>query len=516
VNVNEVNISPLARRLAEENNVDWRRLQGSGPDGRVVERDVLDYLARVMAGEEDVDPTPEPLPEGMEAWPEEAGMAPVASAAPDDDESLLVLDDKEATHRSDALTPGQLDENDEPDISEDVFLFAAEDEEQVETLATEPFAAEVPAHRDEAEAPPLFDAESDEGEAPQRDAEAHLDFEGWGSAQGDEGAIPDEAGFASDVEASDDAFSWDAANAPDDEGTASAPVFAEEPASDTLERDAPSAEVADVARADARAQAREGGSDDLAFEGLADKEGETPAAQREILEDASDAGSEGAFLDGAVADDVQAAVAGAGEADTAQDAPLALAMAAPLADSAGESSALPLVSYGTLLRRYLDLSPLFEAQRAVGRVLGDGTPVAPSVFLLRAAAKALREVPLQAGRDVALAVVTDDGVGCRPVDEAAEVRFSELVTQVEALLAEPPEGLEPASLVVADMSSFEIDEAVLNLGAPALILGRILFDSSEGRYRSTLTLSGEVPPAQGAELLARVAEMLDTPVQLVL
>ncbi|MEJ2288986.1 MAG: E3 binding domain-containing protein, partial [Deinococcales bacterium] len=64
-------ISPLARRLAEENNVDWRDLHGSGAGGKVVERDVLEYLARVMAGEEDIDPTPEPVPEGMESWPEE-------------------------------------------------------------------------------------------------------------------------------------------------------------------------------------------------------------------------------------------------------------------------------------------------------------------------------------------------------------------------------------------------------------------------------------------------------------
>src|SRR5690606_32351506 len=67
--VSEPDITALARRLAEQNNVDWRRLKGSGEGGRIVERDVLDYLARVMAGEEAVDPTPEPLPEGMEAWP---------------------------------------------------------------------------------------------------------------------------------------------------------------------------------------------------------------------------------------------------------------------------------------------------------------------------------------------------------------------------------------------------------------------------------------------------------------
>lgn len=64
-------IVPVAQRLAEANNVDWRSLQGSGNEGSVVERDVLDYLARVMRGDEATDPTPEPLPEGMSAWPEE-------------------------------------------------------------------------------------------------------------------------------------------------------------------------------------------------------------------------------------------------------------------------------------------------------------------------------------------------------------------------------------------------------------------------------------------------------------
>src|SRR5690606_40497928 len=69
--VSEPDIPTLARRLAEQNNVDWRALKGSGPSGKVVERDVLDYLARVMAGEEALDPTPEPLPDGMEAWPDQ-------------------------------------------------------------------------------------------------------------------------------------------------------------------------------------------------------------------------------------------------------------------------------------------------------------------------------------------------------------------------------------------------------------------------------------------------------------
>ena len=65
-------IIPSAQRLAEANNVNWRTLQGSGDGGSVVERDVLAHLARVMLGEAETNPTPEPLPEGMRAWPEEA------------------------------------------------------------------------------------------------------------------------------------------------------------------------------------------------------------------------------------------------------------------------------------------------------------------------------------------------------------------------------------------------------------------------------------------------------------
>ncbi len=56
----EPKITPLARRLAEENGIDWRLLKGTGPDGTIVERDVLAFLAKVMAGEVDLPPAPEP------------------------------------------------------------------------------------------------------------------------------------------------------------------------------------------------------------------------------------------------------------------------------------------------------------------------------------------------------------------------------------------------------------------------------------------------------------------------
>ncbi|AEB10900.1 E3 binding domain-containing protein [Marinithermus hydrothermalis] len=54
----EPKITPLARRLAEENGINWRELKGTGPDGTIVERDILAYLAKVMAGEVDLPPAP--------------------------------------------------------------------------------------------------------------------------------------------------------------------------------------------------------------------------------------------------------------------------------------------------------------------------------------------------------------------------------------------------------------------------------------------------------------------------
>ncbi|GGL14965.1 E3 binding domain-containing protein [Deinococcus radiotolerans] len=55
-------IAPLAKILAEANGIDWQRLQGSGAGGLIVEQDILNYLSRVMSGEEDPPSTPVDLP----------------------------------------------------------------------------------------------------------------------------------------------------------------------------------------------------------------------------------------------------------------------------------------------------------------------------------------------------------------------------------------------------------------------------------------------------------------------
>ena len=67
--MDDVKISPLAKRLAEENSIDWRVIHGTGPEGRVIERDILTYLAKVMSGEAELPRQPDvsepPAPAGM-------------------------------------------------------------------------------------------------------------------------------------------------------------------------------------------------------------------------------------------------------------------------------------------------------------------------------------------------------------------------------------------------------------------------------------------------------------------
>ena len=85
-----------------------------------------------------------------------------------------------------------------------------------------------------------------------------------------------------------------------------------------------------------------------------------------------------------------------------------------------------------------------------------------------------------------------------------------------AELAEPATLEDEPQLVAADLSGLDLDEVLLDLDVPVVTLGRILYDNQRGAYRSTLALSGAAQPEAGARLLARVAELLDAPVRLVL
>ena len=187
-----------------------------------------------------------------------------------------------------------------------------------------------------------------------------------------------------------------------------------------------------------------------------------------------------------------------------EEGPADMLAAAPSLDS------LPLARVSPVLRRHLDVSALAAAQLAVSRELGHEEPLGAAPFVLRAVAKAVAASGAVTGQ-VALAAFAD-GVVLRRVDGAATRPFADIVRE----LSEPGGEEDEAGLVVADLSSLDLDEVVLDLDVPVLSLGRILYDNQSGGYRSTLTLAGGLPAEAGARLLARVAELLAAPVRLVM
>ena len=598
-------IAPLARRLAEENNVEWRRLRGSGERGRVVERDVLEYLARVMAGEEDLDPTPEPVPEGMQAWPDEDVRAfeqekrgetvpPAFGTTTVDDEIFLLdaegddLDDEidveepgaaygAAEYAGDAYTAyARPDAHADDDVElapmegviddivdEDDLLVAGDDHAPTET------------------APPVFDARTPDGEAeplgraPSAFASDDVDAEllpdlfderpserAWDDAPvfGDDGlgvvgSVP--PGPSLDIDDDDGVADGGGAWGAPDEGRsgfehdeeAHAPVAREpdpnavEPAfgatgPDALDLDDPGRDAVEpdaVPEDDADGLLAPDGAmpDDLMPDDLMPDDptpdGPTPegVAPDDLVPGA--ASPEGAAPMHAELDDAAPPLmAPHADAVTPGDAPphdagpvvvpldpRALGEGDPVHEAgdvvAGSSGdGLPLVSHGAVFRRQVDLSNLVAAQGDVARDLGLDDPVPLIAFLARAAAKGRG-----GGSPVGVAVFDDRAIRTASVD-AASGAFADVLAAFEGLSEAPDARAEDLDLVVADLADLDLDEAVLHLGVPVLSVGRVLIDTSTGGRRATLTLSGPGVGRDATGILARTAELLETPIRVVL
>jgi hypothetical protein len=679
--VSVTDISPLAKRLAEENNVDWRRLNGSGPDGRVVERDVLEFLAKVMVGEESLDPTPEPLPAGMEAWPEEdvAGFglgsnsagrqddlsmddlqAELVQASKQPAEAAVATEVRREESRVSVETPAAFGSDDDllevdfdmepvsleepgyamrglPDVAatvvdapalgdefdvpfghqsfvddfgqadENVYAAMPEVNEHhsqtmqgFDTPAVDPFLVQEQLEHDSLEDDLfLFDGDAGFADEPEQPSFGVPSLDYAAQYPVDDVVEEEPAIFAVDLQSgaeSRDTFRSDAT--PELDGSASTfeAFVASRAATEALETQ-PAVTVLesedDFAVEDVVAEelvteelvtdelvADEVVVDDVfAFQGagsfgedmaFAHDEFFAPtgddgdqfmpvdvplvggmqddvvpatgyAMQHEVADYAADAA--GGVISDVVADDLgymqqaEAFVAEAASVAVMSDEQVpdenlpVVPDVAPVSEPAAPSAhvgfvaeeeahapgvlpvTVPFVSYGLLLRRHLDLTALTEAQHAVGHELNGDGPVTPAVFLIRAAAKALKSVPLSEAPTVGLAVISDAGFGVHQVANAAEMAFGSLLEAVREVVSAAP-AQDRATLVVADLSAFDVDEAVLNVGVPVLTLGRIMYDSATGTYRSTLSLSGDVSPAQGATLLGRVAELLDSPVRL--
>ncbi len=522
--MHEPDIAPLARRLAEENNVDWRRLSGTGEDGRVVERDVLGYLARVMAGDEAIDPTPEPVPEGMEAWPADDVGRYAASDADDDeptspptlDDDLFLFEDPTPPE------PGEVDD----------ALFVAPDggESRGGPVAQE---ATVPEEEDGhvIEAPSGAEGEregeSEDGvwlvgdDAVEEDAASSVPAEPEaaslveatdldGSDAGVEMRIdelPDLTGGHDDVgaHAGEDerarlAGGRDALELPDlfaEEGGANDDAAA---VHDDLSLDAD-------ARDDAAAV-----HDDLSLD--ADVRDDAAAVHDDLSLDA-DAGPEpldvGADADavpdfsGAPSPEPEVA-AGPAEAEIPLEPTPPIGARddggpAAVPGSAQPALAVSLVRHGQLWRRRIDDRTL----RQVASDAAAALDVSPTTVVLLLMARAASRAGVANG-SVDAWRWRREGADRLAIDPDAAVHDAAQRIETRAAGADAP----PASLVVADLGGMDVDEAVLHLEAPVLALGR---SSADGAW---LSLSGDDLDGGAASGLARVAELLGSPVRLLL
>jgi hypothetical protein len=491
--VHEPDIAPLARRLAEENNVDWRRLSGSGDGGRVVERDVLGYLARVMAGDEAIDPTPEPVPEGMVAWPEDDVNAyrarahePPESSPPTLDDELFLFDDPlpdRADERVEAAPPEPW-----PSIAGsrvdavDAGGGAASDDDAVLLMGDDdgPGALAPGLDGRGADAAPIdvvrFDELQDLGEPA---APAADDGEPVAPAADDEDALLVGAG------ADDGLPDLFATGGGFDDAVAKGAV------PDLLFEDEGSLGEALVGES-------VGGNGELRLDDPEDAR--TDDHPEDAFEDAAWDGSDGA---GAPDHDEHASTRTADlPPATAVDGAIQVAPAAPIVAPPAPAAApgIAFLRHGQVWRRRFDDRPLRTAVSEVAAELGVAPSAVAAVLLARAALCAgvvASRVAAMSWRNGALVRGTVDVAG----DLRAAIRSVERAEDGAS---------EEAALVVADLSDLDLDEAVLHLGAPVLTLGRA---SGGGTW---LCLTGDEVDASVVNGLARSAELLAAPVRLLI
>lgn len=501
-------IAPLARRLAEENNVEWRRLQGSGTDGRIVERDVLDFLARVMAGDEDVNPTPEPLPEGLDAWTDDAGR-PLGEAAASTRDGRP----SEDTTRDDEGT-------DDAAADEDDLLLAGDDLLQDADLGRGDGAEEDLLLAGGTDA--VRDGSGSGGASEDPDALPDLFDERAAPSRGSDGA-PD---LFVDDDADDrggDAFDFGGLPGADrrhpadedhdatmDRGRASDAYMVGDDADALSFGDSEASGVSDETAHDEVGRARfapdEVAGDEVAHDEVAHDDVETDDPEIDAAE-----------ADSTTNDHVDRRTPVPTEAR--QEATLPVEDrgddAAPTTESASavpstaDVQRWPLARTRTVVRRNVDVGELLAVRRSVALEAGMDDVAAVAVLYL-AAKRAVGQlnverpgIALPDGSGGVIAIVPEhDGLAeaGRAVDGAA--RGSRDLESVDA------------DLWVVDLAGVGVDEAVLDTEVAQLVLGRLLSDDSDGSVRATMSLVADVPVERGAAFLARVAGLLEDPLRL--
>jgi hypothetical protein len=171
-------------------------------------------------------------------------------------------------------------------------------------------------------------------------------------------------------------------------------------------------------------------------------------------------------------------------------------------------SSVPVMPAVTTLRRHFDATDLLEAQNKLVEVLA--MPRVPLViFLGRAAERCSSQLPNV--NSIALAELRDEGL-VSVHHLSANDSFRKLLLEINESSVETA-----ADLTIADLSDLELDEVVLPVSGPHLLLTKLEADPGKpGRVRGTLSLSGPVGLRSGAAFLKAVVIRLESPITLML
>lgn len=472
-------IAPLAKVLAEANGIDWRKIQGSGDGGQVVEQDILNYLSRIMSGDEEPPATPVDAP--PPDWNGEMPSMDLLAAAGVDSE----IADFVASARSESVESVQFGhpELSTPDLGSDAMDFELElDDEDPhdhpavtrdpDDMANAPRDADYPGNDtfDTPERPglPITPGALDPGMParpltepvgqpapgyvdPAQDAPPHQ-----GGGEGSDLPGPGESGPL-DPERS----GWHDEQ-PDEEPRASA--------------------------GEAAAAGITGGllSSLYRAEGAPTPES-APSAPEEAPAFSAHAQAEPQHIEPVIESMVVPQPA------QPQAVPAVAASAVQ-----GEELPIPERRFATL-RLSFDASALASAKAHLAEHFG-GREAPLAVFVARAAQRRLGVLNLGS--------VGVYGVG----DEVMAVATPHLTGDFRAAVGDlhGAEGGEVRDLMVVDAGELGLDELQLPNGGLTLSLGRVRGGGA------TLTLTGDVSVRAGATFLQGVAELLESPIRLML
>jgi hypothetical protein len=170
---------------------------------------------------------------------------------------------------------------------------------------------------------------------------------------------------------------------------------------------------------------------------------------------------------------------------------------------------VPMMPATTTLRRHFDATDLIEAQIRLRHALRP-LEVTMASLVGRAAQRCALELP--GIKSVVLAELAENGI-----EITAHIKAVESFREVLAGISEGAEGANGirGDLSVVDISDLGLDEVVLPLSGPHLLLTRLASHPDKpGRMVGTVSLSGLVNLRAGAAFLDQVVSKLEAPITL--